>query len=293
MCAEDQAAFQHLQVAIRADPVFRRQRLVLAFFASLVLLAQVAVTIVLPVLYVQAAEYMREFRAVDKYMSVLAESMFQVSLQRAQAAPQSSMVLDMPGILPWYTALGQNPTARMQELASQLEFYHRCIVYGCAALNIKGVSISATLTDFYYGATGADRRLKSLISSLRNNQLSALLPLYDTGFHFLSRQLPRLYVDNFSSWMSGYIITIAVCCSLLMAAVLGVGVRYYRQFVMAFQRDVRRYRSILQLLPAAALAEVPFARKFLATTAWVELATDNDLTADAVMGNDDDELNQV
>lgn len=293
MCAEDQTAFQQLMAAIRSDGVYRRHRAWLLFFSGLVLLAQVVVIIVLPVLYMRASEFLREFKAVDAYMSVLAESLWQVSLHRAQVTRQNSWVLDLPYLITWYDFYQLFPLARIQELATTLEFYHRCIVYGCAALNIQGVAISAPLTDYFYGATHADRNLKQLIQYLRNMNLEYLLPLYDADLQALSRHLPRLYVDNFTSWTRSYVVTIAICCSLIMAAVLGVGIRYYHRYVQQFERDVRRYRFVLQLLPAAAIDEVPFARKYLESTAWVADTVDAEMTADAVYGNDEDELNQV
>jgi hypothetical protein len=269
MCPTELSALRDLQLAAESEDIFRKYRLQLYLFSGLLVLAELALVIVLPILYTNAALYLREFQAIGQYVTVFAETLFTISLYRGQVGHVPTGVVD-PSFPKWYDYYGINGLNKMQDLATHLEYLHRCVVYGCTDLNIKGVQISPTLTDYFYGSGGVDKTLKRFVQDIRAVSLDNVFAAYSPAAHALSRLLPKLYVDNFAQWAQQYTLVIVICCCVVIGAVLFVTIRYYKRFVMQFSRDVRLYRFVLKLLPDDAIEELPYARSYLASSAWVE-----------------------
>jgi hypothetical protein len=288
MCQVELNAFDDLKRVAETDGIFRSYKNQLYVYSALLFVAELALVIVLPIQYSTASMYLRQFAAIDAYVADMAKAVFTVSLYRAQVTHALTGVADGTLAL-WYEFFHIDGLARIQDLATSLEYYHRCLVYGCTSLDIEGVQISPTLTDYFYGVGGVDRIMKKFIQDLRGLSFTTMFTGYTPQAHFLSRLLPKLYVDNFVAWADQYTLLIIICCTVVIGAVLVATIRYYKQFVVQFSRDVRCYRFVLKLLSEEALDQLPYARTYLASSAWVEDAQ-WEIPAEQILGEQDEDV---
>jgi hypothetical protein len=270
-CRPAEAVFlKLLQQVTDTEPGFRRLRRLLLLWSAGLLAAEVAMAIVLPVLYSRAQVYLAQFSLIEEYVVAVSKALWYADVARATATHALTGAVGL-GVPLWYEMFG-DPLPVIRALASQLEGLHRCVIYGCDARGVPGVALDARLSDYFLGSGGVDRALKDFIASLRNARFDELFTAYTEPAHVLLRALPWLYEDNFTAWTGSYLTALGVGVAVVFAGVVAVAVTYYRLVVARFGRDVARYRFILKLLPAEAVGEVPLAGVFLANTAWADEA---------------------
>jgi hypothetical protein len=244
--------------------------------------------IVLPVLYSRAQVYLAQFTLIEEYLVTFSKALWYADVARAADARTLTGAVGL-GVPLWYEMFGA-PLPTIRALALQLEGLHRCVVYGCDARGVPGVALDSRLSDYFLGTGAVDRALNDFITALRHLNFSGLFTAYMEPAHTLLRALPWLYEDNFTAWTTSYFTALAVGVAVVFAGFVVVAALYYSLVVARFGRDVARYRFILKLLPAEALGEVPFARTFLANTAWADAgegADDQAATAAGAWADED------